>query len=419
MDIKGLHRQGMSIRQIARTVGVSRKLVRRTLSQTVPARYKQRAPRAKKIDPFTGQLAELLACRPRARATWLYARIRESGYGGHYEAVKVWVREWRRTEQVRRGACVRFETDPGVEGQFDWKGPVRGLIRSMPEQKVWFFRFVLGYSRRRFTIAVTTTTLPMVLANLRTAFERAGGVPQRMVFDNFKAAVLRPRPQLELHPQFVEFCRHYGTEPSPALVYSPQRKGKVERSFQDLIDTGMLDRTWDSLGELQAAVDADDQAHAGRIVSSTGETPQARFERERSFLVPLPTAAFDVRVGESRRVLRDCTISWRGSWYSVPHTLVGRTVVVKAQLDGSAIEIFDRDQLAACHAVVGPGRRQIVEAHIDPLRRPRWDRVHPRNGKEPKLGLIAAEPALVDWPVVPVAQRAIEEYVAVIEGGLR
>ena len=29
-----------------------------------------------------------------------------------------------------------------------------------------------------------------------------------------------------------------------------------------------------------------------------------------------------------------------------------------------------------------------MEAHIDPLRRPRWDRVHQRNGKGPNLPLV-------------------------------
>lgn len=39
MDIKGMSRQGISVRRIARTTGLSRVTVRRALMQTVPKKY--------------------------------------------------------------------------------------------------------------------------------------------------------------------------------------------------------------------------------------------------------------------------------------------------------------------------------------------------------------------------------------------
>jgi transposase len=82
MEIRVLHRQGMSIRGIVRTTGVSRNVVRRYLRSLEAPRYKRRAPRASKLDPFTNYIAERLrAAAPKrddGRGHRCYARARLS-----------------------------------------------------------------------------------------------------------------------------------------------------------------------------------------------------------------------------------------------------------------------------------------------------------------------------------------------------
>ena len=56
MDLKLLHRQGMSVRAIARTTGFSRQAVRRALQQTVPPTYKPRPVKPGKLDSFKDYL---------------------------------------------------------------------------------------------------------------------------------------------------------------------------------------------------------------------------------------------------------------------------------------------------------------------------------------------------------------------------
>jgi transposase len=417
MDVKVLHRQGVSIRRIALETGLSRTTVRKLLAQTAPKPYGPRRSRPRKIDAFVGRLQELLAQRPFARATLLHEAIVHEGYTGHYEQVKCWVRGWRRAESARRRACVRFETAPGLEGQFDWKGPVRGLLSCDPEAEVHFFRFLLAWSRARWTLVVPSLQLPATLASLRWGFERAGGVPQRVVLDNPKTAVLRPKPHLELHPLFADFCRHYGCEPDPAWPYTPERKGKTERSFRDLEDAGIFDTTYPSWAALQSTVTAVDESRMARVHATTGEPPAARLEHEREVLIPLPAGGFDPRVPESRRVMTDCTVSFLAGFYSVPHRLVGTRVVVKIDPLGDAIEIFAGTERVAEHRRVGKGERSIVDEHVAALRRPRFERLRERAERALKPKPRAAElVALVTWPRIEVAHRAIEEYAAVAGG---
>lgn len=419
MDLKVLHRQGVSIRQIARQTGLSRTTVRRLLQQVAPKPYGPRGWRAPKLGAYVTRLDELLAHRPRAHATWLYDAIHREGYEGHYEQVKRWVRARRREESARRRACVRFETGPGVESQFDWKGPVRGLIDGAVDLDVHFFRFMLAWSRARWTLVVTSLALPAVLAALRWGFERAGGVTERVVLDNPKTAVLRPKPRLELHPAFAEFCRHQGCEPDPAWPYYPERKGKTERSFQDLEGAGILDATYPSLVALQSAVSAVDEARMAAVHATTGETPFERLARERAVLSPLPAIAFDPRIPETRRVLTDCTVSFLGSFYSVPFEHVGSRVVVKVDPLGDAIEIFAGADRVAEHVRVPKGQRSVHEEHVAALRRPRFERMRDRARATRKPAATRADLlSVVPWPRFAVEQRPIEEYAA-LAGGVR
>ena len=52
MDVKLMHRQGHSLRQIGRVTGLSRVTVRRILSSPTPQGNGPRAPRPGKLDPF-------------------------------------------------------------------------------------------------------------------------------------------------------------------------------------------------------------------------------------------------------------------------------------------------------------------------------------------------------------------------------
>ena len=73
-------RQGLTIVQIARALGLNRKTVAKWLARP---RYtpQQRHPRSSVLDPFKGRITRLLDTHPYS-AQQIFQRLREEGYRG-------------------------------------------------------------------------------------------------------------------------------------------------------------------------------------------------------------------------------------------------------------------------------------------------------------------------------------------------
>jgi transposase len=116
MDIIALHRQGYSIRSISKKLGIHRDTVKRHLeSNSFPQCRKKRNKSI--LDPYRQAIKDYLE-QDNYQSTWIYDRLKNMGYTGSYDTIKVYVRKIK--EQETRLAYVRFETEPGLQAQVDW-----------------------------------------------------------------------------------------------------------------------------------------------------------------------------------------------------------------------------------------------------------------------------------------------------------
>src|SRR5207248_4608128 len=98
--------------------------------------------------------------------------------------------------------------------------------------------------------AVYQQTTDNFLLCVENAFWSFGGVPQRVVLDNLKAAVTQADWfDAELNPKVRSFCQHYGVVLLPTRPYTPRHKGKVERGVDYVQDNALKGRTFASLDE--------------------------------------------------------------------------------------------------------------------------------------------------------------------------
>jgi len=188
VEIRVLAKRGMGLREIARQTGASRNTVRRYLrqeqGQEQAARYKSRAPRPTKLDPFKPYLQQrITTARPDwIPATVLLREIRHRSYSGGLTQLKVWLTAFK--PRTDKAPPVRFETPPGQQMQADFT-----LIRC-GRSPLYALVATLGYSRATFVRFSQKQDEAALCLALREAFDFLGGVPQHVLFDNAKTVVL-------------------------------------------------------------------------------------------------------------------------------------------------------------------------------------------------------------------------------------
>ena len=91
MDIKAMHRNGLSIRKIARTTGLHRDTVKRHLESDSFPEYRNKKGRGSILDPFRKIIEDYLE-EDDYQGTWIFEKLTRMGYKGGYTIVKDAVR---------------------------------------------------------------------------------------------------------------------------------------------------------------------------------------------------------------------------------------------------------------------------------------------------------------------------------------
>lgn len=267
-------------------------------------------------------------------------------------------------------AMVRIEVAPGSEGQVDFG--YAGLTidpKTGAERKTWVFVLLLSWSRHLYAELVFDQRVETWLLCHAHAFAAFGGVPAKIVPDNLKAAVVRASFGGDpiIQRAYRECAEHYGFRIDPTRPRTPEHKGKVEQGGVHYVKRQFLaGRDAEPIDDLNGKLRWWTTATAGqRIHGTTKERPLDRFERiEQAALLPLPPTAYDPAVWKQVTVYRDCYLSFEGSYYSVPHRLVGQQVWLRA--GARTVQIYSGAyELIATHdRATKPGERQT---HLDHL----------------------------------------------------
>jgi transposase len=325
---RALAEAGATWAEIARETGHDWRTVKRYLSadaSSSPPAPARRGPGRRKIDPYAHLVDGWLAKQPKLKAVTIYERlVAEHGFDGHYQRVKVYVRENRERvvgipadpPDLHR----RFEVLAGAQAQVDW-GDEGEVQTAGGPLHAFSFHMVLSYSRDPFCCDVASQDLATFWDCHRRGFAHFGGVPAAIVYDRTKTVVRRHvgRGQATpLHPEAVAFASHYQFAVRLCAPRRPQAKGRVERQVR-IVRTHVLDgREFDSLGAMDQAFLAWLPHRRAAVHRTHGEVIAVGAERDRAALSPLPERPYVVCDRHTRRVAKDCLVSFEASCYSVP-----------------------------------------------------------------------------------------------------
>lgn len=132
-------------KSIARSLGLDVRTVRKILRQREPAPYRREGPEVTLLTPYEDHIRQRLPAVGWC-AQSIFEELRPMGYSGGYATVRRFVQPLR--QEAHREATVRFETEPGRQGQVDW-GKCWTTIAARSVH-VRLFVMTLGYSRRLF-----------------------------------------------------------------------------------------------------------------------------------------------------------------------------------------------------------------------------------------------------------------------------
>jgi hypothetical protein len=220
---------------------------------------------------------------------------------------------------------------------------------------------VLAYSRMMYVFFSLSQAMEHFLLGQEEAFQFFGGVPEKIMVDNLKTAVIKREPGKEpvLNPKYIEFAQHFGFKIVPCGVGQPQEKGRVENGVGYLKKNFLAGLQIPCLDALQDGVKTwlKDIANV-RIHGTTKKRPVDMFEQERKVLLPLPANPFDEAIPRPVRSSSQFRVTVDTNHYSVPAEYASRGMVVKAY--SKVICVYYGEKLVARH-LRSYGRNKDIE----------------------------------------------------------
>ena len=363
--IHDLHRQGLTIQEIARRTGRDRKTVRKYLEAGMETPvYGPRQPRPSILDPYKDYLRGRLERYPGLTASRLLREIREFGYPGQATTVKDFVREVRPTPAPIFER--RFETPPGHQAQVDF-AHFRVCFTDQPDRDrvVWLFSMVLGFSRHLFARFVPGQGLDEVVRGHLAAFAAFGGVPKEILYDRMKTAVIGDDQDgaVIFNKMLVDLACHHGFAPKACRPYRAKTKGKVERPYRYIRQDFFDGRSFRNLDDLNRQLTGWLGGVANvRVHGTTRRVVAEAFIEDQVAMLALPALPFRSLLKLERRITKDGMVSVDGNLYSVPDGTRKRAVEVHVL--AQEIRILEAGRPIAVHPVLtGRGRRAVLAGH--------------------------------------------------------
>ena len=396
ITILELHTQGVSKREIARVLEISRVAVRKVLrsnSTTVPELH-----RSEKAEPYRQQILELFG-KCKGNLVRVHEELAASGAEMSYQALTAFCRR-HGIGQTPPVAAGQYHFAPGEEMQHDTSP--HDVELGGKRRKVQTASAVLCYSRMLFFQCYPTFQRFDCKVFLTEALRYFSGAAGRVMIDNTHVVVLRGSGrEMVPVPEMAAFAERFGFQFVAHAIGNANRSARVERPFWFIENNFLAGRTFSSWEDLNSQarqwcdkVNATYKKHIRAV-------PRELFAVERLHLKPLPSWIPDVYRLQQRLVDVEGYIAVHTNRYSVPLEWIGRRVEVRETKD--KIEI----QLDARRLVT---HRRIAEAqHIRVLlpehRPPRGERSTRPDPHPEEKAIVTAAPELTDY-VAGLKQRS-------------
>ena len=355
-----MHLAGMSARQIARAMHLSRTTVREIVRQQGAMPQIVREDKIR-IDP------DLLRRLYRECDGWaerIHEKlVEEEHIDIGYSTLTRLLRDLG-VGKPSSSRCDRVPDEPGVEMQHDTSlyrvklaGQVVRLVASL---------LYLRYSKRRYLKFYRVFNRFAMKCFLHEALMFWGHAAQRCIIDNTNLARLRGSgASAVIVPEMAAFAETYGFTFVCHEIRHCNRKAGEERSFWTVETNFLPGRTFESLDDLnRQALRWSTERMEHRPASKTGLIPAKAFEHERNYLTELPSQLPAPYWPQKRGTDEYGYVAFEGNYYWVPGT---RREEVKVLRYADRLKIYRERTLLVEYPLAADGTKN---ARISPEGQP-------------------------------------------------
>jgi transposase len=244
-------------------------------------------------------------------------------------------------------------------------------------RRTWVFSGRLRHSRRAWRERCFDQNQQTFFRCHIHAFESFGGVVDRVVPDNLKAAVVQASFQDPIvNRAYRALAEHYGFLIDPCPPYRANLKGGVESDIKYIKGNfwplfrerqRQRGRQVPYAEELQEQLEQWSLEVADkRLVGGVGRSPEEMFATEEAAaLKPLPSGRWDPLSWAEPMVGPDWRVQFEKGFYSVPYGYIGQKVLVYG--DSQRVRIYAGSREITLHGRVDrPWGKSIKEEHAPP-----------------------------------------------------
>lgn len=395
-----LHKQGESIKSIARNLGISKNTVKSYLAKLSSGKLSiaellslddpilestfhsgNPAYKDSRFDHLSDNLdyfgKELKRVGVSKKLLWEeYQAVYPGGYG--YSQFCFHLRQ----QLLARKPGLKLEHQPGDKLFVDFAGKPLHYIDPQTGELIACQVFVacLAFSDYCFAMAVPSQRIADFLHALGCCLKELGGTPALLVPDNLKSAIVKAdRYEPDINRSLEDFANHYNIAVVPARPRKPKDKALVENQVKMIYNrvyAKLRNRQFFDIGSLNLAVKEKVKEHNQTRMQQKPFCREEQFlASEKPLLGPLPVADFEIKcyadliVGNNNHIY----LGRDKHYYSVPYAYVG--IRAKVVYTRSMVTIYaDGKQIATHIRSYKPGGYSTVKEHLGSQHRHYLDR---------------------------------------------
>lgn len=318
-----------------------------------------------KLDEIKDEIKEKLEL-PGITINGLYQYFRHEKDIGTYSNFYKYIQKYELKPKKNNKSHMRFETDFGIQLQFDWKEDMKMISKHGELFEFNIFSATLGASRLHVFLYSKFKTRIDVQRCLVETFEYIGGTTKEILTDNMSSIV--DTKTGKFYKEFISFVKNIGVFAKHCKPKHPFTKGKDESANRFMSWLVPYNNEFEDEEDLIRIIKEINLEVNKQVNDTIGVAPIMLFKKEKEYLKPLPSDQIlqEYKIHTIRaKVSNESLFYYKGKKYSVPIKFIDHTLDI--QENDNKLYVYYNKDLITIHDISEKNINYKEEHYIEGL----------------------------------------------------